>query len=1361
MSIKLMKSILELASTRMGHRGCLGRKLFSCCVAGTVFLAFGAACCPAGDLLQWNVNQNTISVGSDTATPVVPGISGSTLKGGGSQGVVDSPSGTWNRTFSPAATNFTAAQTAGHYFSFTTSVAAGYTFRISGITGPGLARTSNGPTSAGLFYSMDGGATFVQTGTTFTPTTTLASAADAFASTMALEPIEIIGGASGATVHWRLVAFGGGGGRLGIGKADTVDFALTQTPSGRLTVKTGNLGSTSDIVGYNMGSFPSANNTRDWWRYSGSNGARVFLSPEETELNDDIPATGDGVTDEASFLARKDALRADPLNPNYINWDYFERRYSYGWDTTFGNMRQAKAEILVQITAGRFPINETNDWARKWELWQHYYVQAFYLGRNYDVTRYQMFNEPDHESANGITPSNWFLRLRLASDAIQCGIADMNARYGKSLVPNVYAPVTAGGTGSYGDWGARAVNNRHKNFLGVSDPNYLAVNFYDYHQYNSDPASFGSTLSSLRSSMTADMAPESPFPISISEFNVHSGSYFDTFPETLDDPTKYPRLGAILANLVRNSARELYCFKFPQTSLSGTYGVAKNGMFYRQNDSSPNNYGGATKAAEVYRLFAKANAAGGVLKNFTPASNGSLDPLDLVVSRNLATGTYYVYSVNNNSGGVSMLVDTVAWGIPPGSRYLLEEVSEARYGAGRKWDTVSADGTLSDGNGNEFFQPGRSVWLFTIPSKPLEAAQTVAASDDNTVTDGTNADTNYGTTTNLLARNHPSNASARSAALIKFQMPLIYPPDIQLAVLAVNARTSAGNATVQAHVYGLADDAWSEDAVTWANAPNLAKGAAPGNLIADRVITGQGDSTFIQGQLVANSTSFSEKLIDVTEFLRQQADGKASFLITQDPRWDVSLPSLAVGDTQPGGIEIQASEGSSASIPGPQLKLVRLKDSDGDGISDEAETTVFHTLPNVADTDGDGVSDGVEILVNGTDPLHWQPEVTITSPAEGAQFAYGTGISFSANVQPAGDSPDIASVAFYDGATLLGTDTTAPYSITIKPGGGSHFLKAVATGSNGITGTSGVRRIEVADPPPAVDLLRWNITENTIAVGSGIATPALIGAGGSVLTGGGSQGNAGSPANTWNRTFTATADFNAAQNAGNHFSFTTTASPGFSVRIYGIAGLSLSRTSTGPGSAGLFYSTDGGTVFTQTGTTFPVGTGLASAASAFAATMSRNPILMGEGTTIHWRVVVFGSGGRLGIGKVTGPDFTLMGAAIPNHYAAWASANGIAGHAASADFDQDGIANLVEYALGLDPTVPNGRPGTFSGGILSFSKGEAASSNGDVSYQIEQSAGLAGWIPVTPAVNDVGTISCVLPAGQARVFARLRIAQVP
>ncbi len=45
-----------------------------------------------------------------------------------------------------------------------------------------------------------------------------------------------------------------------------------------------------------------------------------------------------------------------------------------------------------------------------------------------------------------------------------------------------------------------------------------------------------------------------------------------------------------------------------------------------------------------------------------------------------------------------------------------------------------------------------------------------------------------------------------------------------------------------------------------------------------------------------------------------------------------------------------------------------LKDSDVDGITDEAETATYNTNPQKSDTDGDGFDDGYEV-VNHTDPL--------------------------------------------------------------------------------------------------------------------------------------------------------------------------------------------------------------------------------------------------------------------------------------------------------------------------------------------------------------------------------------------------------
>ncbi len=155
-------------------------------------------------------------------------------------------------------------------------------------------------------------------------------------------------------------------------------------------MESSNFGSTPDILAYNAAHFYPGGNTTEWWRYSRVNGARVFLSPSTIEATDDIVGRGDGVTNQAGFLARKTALRADPLNTSYINWPYLTNRYQNTTLTgsnkirvnhAFREMRSLGIQILANITADQDFLTITNsaDWAGKWELWQHYYAQAFYL----------------------------------------------------------------------------------------------------------------------------------------------------------------------------------------------------------------------------------------------------------------------------------------------------------------------------------------------------------------------------------------------------------------------------------------------------------------------------------------------------------------------------------------------------------------------------------------------------------------------------------------------------------------------------------------------------------------------------------------------------------------------------------------------------------------------------------------------------------------------------------------------------------------------------------------------------------------------------------------------------------------------
>ncbi|NLP01070.1 MAG: carbohydrate-binding protein [Fibrobacter sp.] len=81
------------------------------------------------------------------------------------------------------------------------------------------------------------------------------------------------------------------------------------------------------------------------------------------------------------------------------------------------------------------------------------------------------------------------------------------------------------------------------------------------------------------------------------------------------------------------------------------------------------------------------------------------------------------------------------------------------------------------------------------------------------------------------------------------------------------------------------------------------------------------------------------------------------------------------------------------------------------------------------------------------------PEVTLTSPSNNSSFSTLDTITFTAEASDADGS--IASVSFYSGTTLLGSDNTAPYSIEYSGlKAGTHTITARATDNQGQIGVS-------------------------------------------------------------------------------------------------------------------------------------------------------------------------------------------------------------------------------------------------------------------------------------------------------------------
>lgn len=109
-------------------------------------------------------------------------------------------------------------------------------------------------------------------------------------------------------------------------------------------------------------------------------------------------------------------------------------------------------------------------------------------------------------------------------------------------------------------------------------------------------------------------------------------------------------------------------------------------------------------------------------------------------------------------------------------------------------------------------------------------------------------------------------------------------------------------------------------------------------------------------------------------------------------------------------------------------------------------------------------------VVGATFTPNTPPTVTLDAPANGSTAEAPATINLAATAS----DPDgtIAKVEFFNGATLLGEDTTAPYTLTVTSAPqGSYSFTARATDNGGATTTSGAAGFTVtpsSNPPPTI-----------------------------------------------------------------------------------------------------------------------------------------------------------------------------------------------------------------------------------------------------------------------------------------------------
>ncbi|RTQ48981.1 carbohydrate-binding protein [Hymenobacter gummosus] len=163
----------------------------------------------------------------------------------------------------------------------------------------------------------------------------------------------------------------------------------------------------------------------------------------------------------------------------------------------------------------------------------------------------------------------------------------------------------------------------------------------------------------------------------------------------------------------------------------------------------------------------------------------------------------------------------------------------------------------------------------------------------------------------------------------------------------------------------------------------------------------------------------------------------------------------------------------------------------------DVDNSVFLFAPNTLTGHTFYVDNLRSLTKNGATNV--APSVSLTSPAAGASFTAPATISLAANASDSDGS--ISKVDFYQGSTLLGTDTSSPYSYSwTGVAAGTYSITARATDNAGAVTTSSAVSVTVAAAPTG-QAIPGKIEAESFTTQSGIQTEATTDTGGGLNVG--------------------------------------------------------------------------------------------------------------------------------------------------------------------------------------------------------------------------------------------------------------------
>ncbi|MGI8908199.1 MAG: DUF7594 domain-containing protein [Candidatus Sumerlaeaceae bacterium] len=658
-------------------------------------------------------------------------------------------------------------------------------------------------------------------------------------------------------------------------------------------------GKTPKYIGYNFGHYMPGSSTSGWLERSGANCLRVWANPSYFEPEDDIAGKGDGVTDSTSFESRKTALRADPLNPAYIDWSYFNYRFANS--TMAGGVNRCninyalgelnRLNVTPLMVVHRTGWSDENDWAEKWEHWQYYYALAFHFARNYNVTLYETFNEPDLDPIDGPSQLSYTRWMRYAGDAIRSATSDVNRIYGKSLTAQVLAPTITHSADSRGNyhmdadpdsdprddvygWGQRTLSFLRTDYRGNS-VTYDVFNIFSTHKYGKLGGDFYDEIAMINSKMKSYTPTGVALPVFYTEFNRYSSTDWEVnhADVTLNTPYVFTDIALIFGKSMLQSVYGMIGFKFSNTwrEAGGVdYGPMPTGFHYTEHDSAYDTLG-ARKAADVVKFVGKGfRDQRNRYKTSTSSSNSAYNAYTAYDS---SRNCYYVLAINSASAeSCSTAFNMSGLDIYTNTIMSVEEVSDGRQG-----EVVSLV-TMPSTKSFTLTQPQESVWLLTVPKGPVLTEIKITPIADAQVQGGTSGNLNFGADTAMRVKRSSSHDLDR-ASYLKFTLSGAVPTGVPVkrAILRCYGSNVMDSEDFQFHAYGLNNDNWAENTITWNNAPNL-------HATASRITDIPGTASPL-GHMTFDDVAKTGR-VEVTDFVnRQLADRVVTFALARELRY--------------------------------------------------------------------------------------------------------------------------------------------------------------------------------------------------------------------------------------------------------------------------------------------------------------------------------------------------------------------------------------------------------------------------------------------------------------------------------------------